>query len=125
MKKYFVILILLLCLAVVLNCDQKKPKDDNGDNGNGPKPPDTTTVEKKQFTEDQFVDYYVQVSILQEKYADKPDTLSSKIESLQYNLGITDTDIENFRKNYKDDTEKWEELWNRIETEINEKKSTL
>ena len=61
---------------------------------------------------------------LQERYSDDSDSLSLRLKELHKQLGISETDIKQFREEHFDNAKKWQLIWKEIETKINNEKPT-
>ena len=73
-----------------------------------------------KITEEQFINYYVEAAKLREKYADKSDSLSVKLEALRKKLDVTEKDIKEFRSIYSNAPKKWKSIWDKIQKRLND-----
>ena len=121
MKDFIIILIYISITFSLLSCSKKgSDKQEIIEKQNYTK---SAQIPTKITTED-FINYYVEVAKLQERYSDDSDSLSLRLKELHKQLGISETDIKQFREEHFDNAKKWQLIWKEIETKINNEKPT-
>lgn len=117
MKK--TIFIVFLAIILVAGCGDNKKKE-SGKSEVTQKPNQTKVTSKvsSNVDEDLFVDYYIEVAKITEKYSDNTDSLQQKMDELHRKMGVTQEDIKAFHRANYDSLEKWEEVWSKIEEQV-------
>ncbi len=68
--------------------------------------------------EEKFVDLYIKLSLIHEKYKYNPSELEKEKQRILEENKITMEDIDKFIKEYKKKPEKWVKLWEKINQEL-------
>jgi outer membrane murein-binding lipoprotein Lpp len=117
MKK--TIFIVFLMIVLLAGCgDNKKKESGNSEVTQKPNQTEVTSEISTNVDEDLFIDYYVEVAKITEKYSDNTDSLQQKMDELHRKMGVTREDIKAFQRANYDSVEKWEEVWGKIEKKV-------
>ena len=68
--------------------------------------------------EEKFVDLYIKLSLIHEKYKYNPTELEKEKKRILEEYKITMEDVDEFIKEYKKKPEKWVKLWEKINREL-------
>lgn len=66
------------------------------------------------LSEEKFVEVYVQLAILSEKYPDSGEKYTQEKNRIMDKYRVTSTQLENFRYRFQKHPEKWVLVWNKI-----------
>jgi DNA repair ATPase RecN len=76
------------------------------------------TSSSRPIPEDKFVELYIKLSLIHEKYKYNPPELEKEKQKILDENNITMQDVEKFIKKYKKKPEKWVKLWEKINQEL-------
>jgi DNA repair ATPase RecN len=74
----------------------------------------------KSPDEDKFVEVYIQLSIAQMKFQDKPDRLAAERKKILSEYKYSQKELDRFIKFYQKQPEKWVNLWEKINQRLSE-----
>ncbi len=101
MKKIIIITLLILLILIILFLILSK--------------------ESNSLSDSQFVEIYVQLSILSEQYADNPHNFHQEKEKLFKQYKVSEKEFQRFHRKYQDQPEKWVDIWKKINRSLEEK----
>jgi len=73
------------------------------------------------LSDSQFVEIYVQLSILSQQYAGNPETFQQEKQKLFKQHKVSEKEFRKFHQKYKDQPEKWVDIWKKINRRLEEK----
>ena len=101
MKRIIIFIILAVILIILLYIFLSKPAN--------------------SLSDSQFVEIYVQLSILSQQYAGNPHDFHQEKEKLFRQYQVSEKEFQRFHQKYKDQPEKWVDLWKKINRKLEEK----
>jgi len=73
------------------------------------------------LSDSQFVEIYVQLSILSQQYAGNPESFNQEKQKLFRQYKVSEKEFRKFHQKYKDQPEKWVDIWKKINRKLEEK----
>ncbi len=73
---------------------------------------------KIEITDSVFVEMYVKLSLAAERHLDQPEKLAPAQDSIFTEFKVVRQDFEKFREKLDSDVKKWENVWSKIVTRL-------